>query len=251
MALRDLARRAGMTASEAAPLIAHLSRNEAASGTARLLVSGSGPQAHVIGASAARELQDRARAALAAYHQSNPLRPGMPLEELRERSLGGIGPAAAAFVLERLVAEGAVRIVKETISLSGHSVTLSDADQRALAALESAFLKDGLNPRTPEEAAAAEKLDLRHLARMMHLLLAEGKLVKIKDGRVFHSRAIEELKARLWELRASRPIMDIGFFKELTGTSRKNAIPLLEHLDAARVTRRVGSDREILPPARG
>ena len=102
-----------------------------------------------------------------------------------------------------------------------------------------------------KEVAAAEKLDLRHLARMMHLLLAEGKLVRIKDGRVFHSRAIEELKARLWELRASRPIMDIGFFKELTGTSRKNAIPLLEHLDAVRVTRRVGSDREILPPARG
>ena len=43
-----------------------------------------------------------------------------------------------------------------------------------------------------------------------------------------------ELKSRLWAMRPTRPVIDIGAFKELTGTSRKNAIPLLEHLDALR-----------------
>jgi selenocysteine-specific elongation factor len=40
--------------------------------------------------------------------------------------------------------------------------------------------------------------------------------------------------------------MDVAKFKELTGVSRKYAIPLLEHLDRERVTRRVGDAREIL-----
>ncbi|MEK7283763.1 MAG: SelB C-terminal domain-containing protein [Acidobacteriota bacterium] len=42
--------------------------------------------------------------------------------------------------------------------------------------------------------------------------------------------------------------MDISEFKELSGTSRKNAIPLLEHFDQMRVTRREGNKRLILPP---
>ncbi len=244
MPLRELARRAGLTVAEAESLLApHV--NEAA------LVSGSGSQALVISRDAAGGLRDLALAALGSYHKTNPLRPGMPLEELRERALRGVSPAASAFTLERLAASGAARIVKETISLAGHEVTLSPVEQRGIEALEQAFRSDGLNPRTPEEIAAQARVDPRALARMMHLLLAEGKLVRIRDGRVFHARAIDELKSKLWEVRASRRIIDIGFFKELTGTSRKNAIPLLEHLDAAHVTRRIGSDREIMPPAGG
>ena len=40
--------------------------------------------------------------------------------------------------------------------------------------------------------------------------------------------------------------LDVGRFKELTGVSRKYAIPLLEYLDRERVTKRVGEERLIL-----
>jgi selenocysteine-specific elongation factor len=40
--------------------------------------------------------------------------------------------------------------------------------------------------------------------------------------------------------------MDVAGFKDLTGVSRKYAIPLLEYLDREHVTRRVGNVREIL-----
>jgi len=40
--------------------------------------------------------------------------------------------------------------------------------------------------------------------------------------------------------------MDVAQFKELTGVSRKYAIPLLEYLDREHVTRRAGDVREIL-----
>ena len=40
--------------------------------------------------------------------------------------------------------------------------------------------------------------------------------------------------------------IDVAQFKELTGVTRKYAIPLLEYLDRERVTRRVGNERVIL-----
>ena len=40
--------------------------------------------------------------------------------------------------------------------------------------------------------------------------------------------------------------IDVGAFKELTGVSRKYAIPLLEYLDREHVTRREGDTRIIL-----
>jgi len=42
------------------------------------------------------------------------------------------------------------------------------------------------------------------------------------------------------------PKLPIGAFKDLTGVTRKYAIPLLEYLDRERVTRRVGDERVIL-----
>jgi selenocysteine-specific elongation factor len=59
---------------------------------------------------------------------------------------------------------------------------------------------------------------------------------------------LEELQRRLWRKRAQNPTIDISEFKDLSGTTRKNAIPLLEHFDQVHVTRRDGNVRVILPP---
>jgi selenocysteine-specific elongation factor len=78
------------------------------------------------------------------------------------------------------------------------------------------------------------------------MLINSGELVRIADL-IFHQSAIEELKNTLQRFKTERgPQIDVGAFKELTGVSRKYAIPLLEYLDRQRVTRRVGDVREIL-----
>jgi selenocysteine-specific elongation factor len=63
---------------------------------------------------------------------------------------------------------------------------------------------------------------------------------------VFHQSALAELRKSMAarKLRSSR--IDVAGFKELSGVSRKYAIPLLEYLDRERVTKRVGDERVIL-----
>jgi selenocysteine-specific elongation factor len=88
------------------------------------------------------------------------------------------------------------------------------------------------------------------VGKLLHVLLSRGRLVRIPDARVFHVDTIEVLKRRLWEKRTENTTIDIGEFKGLSGTSRKNAIPLLEYFDQLHVTRREGNVRIILPPPR-
>ena len=57
---------------------------------------------------------------------------------------------------------------------------------------------------------------------------------------------MEELRRLVAAQKAKSSKMDVALFKEMTGVSRKYAIPLLEYLDRERVTRRVGDVREIL-----
>jgi selenocysteine-specific elongation factor len=190
----------------------------------------------------------RALSILAAFHEAKPLMIGLPREELLQRLLPGGPPDVARSVVDRLSAEGAIRLEKELAAAADHKVALHPAEERIMEVVEERFREGGLSPATLEQIVAAAGLDAPTAQRIYHLLLSRGRLVRIKDGKVFHAEAIEGLKAALWKLRATKPVIDVAAFKDLTGTSRKNAIPLLEHLDAERVTRRKGNEREILPP---
>jgi selenocysteine-specific elongation factor len=95
-----------------------------------------------------------------------------------------------------------------------------------------------LDPRTGVDAARA-----RAFAQM---LINSGELVRVSDL-IFHRGALEGLRETLRKFKAERGAkLDVGAFKDLTGVSRKYAIPLLEYLDVQRVTRRAGDAREIL-----
>jgi len=245
MTLSGLAVRAGRTVAE---IRAFLDTRAAGRD---ILRTGDGDAAALIHGAACAALEQDVQRELAEYHRRNPLRPGMPREELRERVFRKVGADVFRFVLARLESAGVVADQRDAIRLATHRVTLSPGEERVMKELDEAFLRGGLNPPALEEIAGRLGIETAGAGRMLHLLLGSGRLVKIKDGKVFHADAIEGLKTSLWGLLPDRRVIDIGAFKELTGTSRKNAIPLLEHLDSVKVTRRVGSDREILPPTRG
>jgi len=83
------------------------------------------------------------------------------------------------------------------------------------------------------------------MRRLMTLLLRDKILVKIgADGLFIHQKALETLCGRIRELRGTS--LDVTRFKQVTGLSRKYAIPLLEYLDRQRVTRKDGDLRLVL-----
>jgi selenocysteine-specific elongation factor len=183
-----------------------------------------------------RELDD--------WHRREPLRLGLSREELRAAAARDMPQESWRPLLERLAEQGRIRLEGELAALAEHRVEM-DAEQSALAErIEQAFLDGGLEP--PELTETLGDAPRRAAARIVDLLIARGRLVRLHDGKLFHAEALEDLRGRLRDYAERSRTIDVADFKQLAGISRKNAIPLLEFLDAERTTRRVGNLREIL-----
>ena len=71
--------------------------------------------------------------------------------------------------------------------------------------------------------------------------------MRVSPELIFHRDALAHLKERLATYKKAKgERISVPVFKDLTGISRKYAIPLLEYLDRERVTRRAGDERVIL-----
>ena len=191
-----------------------------------------------------RELADAVPAALFAFHAAERLRSGVSREDLRARLARTMPQDAWRELLDRLAAAGQIRAAGDQVALAGHTVVLEGPDGELAQRIERGFLEAGLEPPDPEQLVPPEARTAA--ARILELFVARGVLVRIRDGKLFHARALEELVRRLAEHARTSRTIDVATFKSLAGVTRKHAIPLLEHLDAQRVTRRVGDHREIL-----
>jgi selenocysteine-specific elongation factor len=77
-------------------------------------------------------------------------------------------------------------------------------------------------------------------------MVKEQAVVKISEGMLVDRSALQKLIDDVRALKPAQTRFGVKEFKELTGLSRKFAVPLLEYLDTQRVTRRVGDERIIL-----
>jgi selenocysteine-specific elongation factor len=94
-----------------------------------------------------------------------------------------------------------------------------------------------------KEISTALHVSSAELKPVLQLLTREGILVKVKDELYFHRSAIAELEGKVIRFLQEQKEMSPTQFKEMTQVSRKFAIPLMEYLDAQKITLRVGDKR--------
>jgi len=188
--------------------------------------------------------RDRTIRELDGFHDRETLRSGMSREVLRTRVARELSHEAWRDLLASLAAGGALRLEGERVARAGHSVVLDGAERELADRIEGRFAAAGLEPPSLDDLVQPE--DRNRALSVAALLVESGRLVRIQDGRLFHADALADLRARLRQHAARSRTIDVAGFKALTGISRRNAIPLLEQLDAERSTRRVGNLREIL-----
>ena len=178
------------------------------------------------------------------FHKQNPLVAGISREQLREQR--GIRAEIYDAVLSALVLSKKLELTGELVRLPGHGVVMKDDEAESRKKIEDAFAAAGLKVPALHEVVAGLKVDKIRAQKIVTLLLREKILVKVSDELVFHRNALEELRRQIVAQKAKAATIDVAAFKQLTGVSRKYAIPLLEYLDRERLTRRVGDARQIL-----
>ena len=180
---------------------------------------------------------ERITAALRAYHRAQPLRRGMPREELRSRS--AIPAAIFGGALAGLVDAGKLAEHGGEVALTSHRQGLTPEQEAAA----DAFLAElELQPFNPP---ALSDLMRRHQVTptLLQYLIAERRVVRVNDDTVFARSAYEEAVGRLRRHLSDHQTLTVAAARDVLGSSRRYVLPLLEWLDAQKITRRVGDDR--------
>jgi selenocysteine-specific elongation factor len=184
---------------------------------------------------------DRLEKTVREFHRQKPMLAGMARPELR----GSIARDLPPFLLDALLASSKnVEAEGEIVRLRGHARVLRSDEAQARDAIERAFEQAGLAVPSVAEVLAKAGVEAARARTLLDILLREKRLVRISQDLVFHQSAMEKLRSLLAGRRHAR--FTVPAFKEWTGISRKYAIPLLEYLDRAHITRREGDERLIL-----
>jgi selenocysteine-specific elongation factor len=161
--------------------------------------------------------------------------PGLKRAELKTHAK--LSAEVFDFILEKLYRERKLDIRGDLVCSSDKADEVTGRDRGLLAAIAADFEAAGLACPAPEDVAKKLAIDHREMRRLITQLLHDKTLVKLGNNDLFvHHDALAKLKGQISSLRGK--MLDIASFKQLTGLSRKYAIPLLEHLDRERITRK-------------
>jgi selenocysteine-specific elongation factor len=224
----ELARRLGM---DAGTLQSALSE---------LVGSGKAAQAGgtILSAAAWENLRSSLLTELATYHRDNPLRTGMAREELKTRLR--IKTSLNASLLSDLIRSGqAVESGPGEVALSGHRPQLSAGQKAAVEAALGELEAGRFSPPGLSELTKKHALTLS----LVQYLVQQGLAVRLDDETMLAAGAYREALATIQEHLKREGKITVAQARDLLGSSRRYVLPLLEYLDAQRVTRRLGDDR--------
>ncbi|MDZ4064327.1 MAG: SelB C-terminal domain-containing protein, partial [Coriobacteriia bacterium] len=118
-------------------------------------------------------------------------------------------------------------------------------EEKALAALGPLLESQGLAPQTVPELAAAAGIDVGVARKALGKLVTAGSLVRLGGDLHFSAEAVTAAREKIVAyLREHGEILPKDA-RDITGSSRKYIVPLLEYFDAQGVTKREGDARTL------
>lgn len=190
-------------------------------------------------------IREAAMAFLEGYFRANRTAAVAPRSELLQKILPrDADPSLVAFVLSDLEKERIAVIRGDQVDVPGRSQKLSGVEGDLARELEQRYREAGLKPPPVSDLVRQINQKPKVVEGVVGYLVKTGVLIKLAETVLIHRDAVEATSREMSEHRGET--IDVGWFKDKFGLSRKIAIPLLEHLDRAGVTKRQGDARTIL-----
>lgn len=169
---------------------------------------------------------------LLAFHHNEPLRRGMPREELRSRL--GLKQTMLSMLLD---AQNAVIAENNYLKMADHVIRFNDSQQAAIRTLQQHM---DAAPYTPPSYADAANIVGENVLRA---LVELGEIVQVQPDVIFSRQSYDEIVSELLNLIDQNGQVTAAEVRNRFNTSRKYAIGLLEYLDSTGVTKRAGDAR--------
>ncbi len=174
---------------------------------------------------------------LTAYHEAQPLRRGMPKEELRSRT--GMPAELFAEFLTVLATEKAVVDQGGEVAAATHHPALTSEQETAIAAFVAELEGQPFNPPPLPDLVRRYRLT----PALLQYLVVDGRVVRVNDDTAFARSAYDDAVSRIRHHLVEHRTLTVAAARDVLGSSRRYVLPLLEWLDAQKITRRVGDDR--------
>ncbi|HEY7035315.1 MAG TPA: selenocysteine-specific translation elongation factor [Thermomicrobiales bacterium] len=193
------------------------------------------PGSFVVATTTWQRLRDQLRETTARFHRTQPLRRGMPREELKRRSELAGPQRLFDDAIATAAADGVVVDDEQTVRLPDFAIVLDPARRTLADRFLAALASDAYSPPAPAEFG----ID----GETLGALIDRGEVVKVADGVIYAPAAHDAIEREVLALIDRNGSLTLAEFRDHFGTSRKYAQATLEYLDQRRVTRRVGDAR--------
>ena len=170
----------------------------------------------------------------------HPARFGIPKGELKSGLKATMDGALFDAVFDALVAGRTLAVRAERVRPASSRWEPPAETMAVLERQEAALEAAGL--AVPETSAWVAKLGATG-TEVLSLGYFLGRLVRVSQEFTYTAQQLEALRKKLAAHFAKKPTMNVAEFKEISGVSRKYAVPLMEHGDREGWTVRSGDER--------
>ncbi|MEE8451588.1 MAG: selenocysteine-specific translation elongation factor [Thermoguttaceae bacterium] len=189
------------------------------------------------------ELAGRVESTLKKMHRQYPLKSQLDRARLVSRFAYLRNDPLLRSLLERMAAEGRVKLTERGIGLSGHGPQLSSGQRDLLEQIVEIFSAAGYQPPSLKQLASQATHHQDDVPQLVQLAEADGRLVRISSEFYLEAELERRMRETVAEKLSGGEGLTVSQIREILATSRKYAVPLCEHLDRVGVTKRQGDIR--------
>jgi selenocysteine-specific elongation factor len=184
-----------------------------------------------------RGIQSKMIRILETYHGLNPLRSGIPREELKSRLQ--LDTKDFNFVLRIAGREGVIIEEGPRIRSPQHTITLTDNQQELIDSLREKFRSAPFSTPSVKECIQRVGSDL------YAFLMESGELIQVSPDVVFSTSVYDKMVSTIRQSLEKEGTITVAKVRDQFGTSRKYALAMMEHLDTVGITIREGDIRRL------
>lgn len=190
-----------------------------------------------------QNMRHRLTEALCGYHEKYPCRYGMKKAEIHMTYMKKVKLNVFDLYVEMLSEEGALKRHQEFLQLPEFEVRKDAVYEKVLKTVQKQFEKAQFDFQRFSEISFGN-IKREEVEDIMLLLIDEDIVVKITEDIYTLKSIIEKAKEVIQNRLKENPLITIAEVRDLLGTSRKSAKPILEYMDSIKVTKKNGTESE-------
>ncbi|MGM0303987.1 selenocysteine-specific translation elongation factor [Enterococcus sp. AZ048] len=184
-----------------------------------------------------QKLAEQATEILSSYHKQYRLRFGMPIEEFRSRMRGVLAEKEISTLIALLKAD-LVKEANDRLALQTFDVVFNSYQQAAKEKIEQTLAKNGFTPVKKEDLFGLDK----NAEEVLEALNGDT-VVFLTHEYVLLGTVFDQAVKVIQDTITAHGQMTLGDFRDLTDSSRKSSMLILEYMDKQGITKRVENYR--------